>query len=273
MQATLSLLNTLLPMLYGMAALAYMVDFFREDPLAIRVARPLLAATVILHACYLALRTGLYEHIPLASIHEVMTTVSLAVAVVYFYVELHAKTHKTGMFLLAFCFIFQTLSSAFISNTGTFPAILRSPLFSVHTLSAVLGYTAFAVSAIYGLLYLLLYRDLKTSRFGLVYQRLPPLDVLAMMSLRAAVAGLVFLTLTIAFGALWASQRFPGFWQDPKFIMTGVIWLVYGTGVALHYGLGWTGRRTIWLSLIGFTLIVLSVMAARFWLPSFHGFA
>jgi ABC-type uncharacterized transport system permease subunit len=272
-QATLSLINTLLPMLYGMAALAYTVDFFRGDPLAIRLARPLLAATVGLHAIYLALRTGLYEHIPLASIYEVMTTVAFAVAVVYLYVELRAKTHKTGMFLLAFSFIFQTLSSAFISNTGSFPAILQSPLFSVHTLSAVLGYTAFAVSAIYGILYLMLYHDLKTSRFGLVYRRLPPLDVLAMMSLRAAVAGVAFLTVTIACGAVWAAQRFPGFWEDPKFIMTGVVWLVYSAGIAMHYGLGWTGRRTIWFSLFGFALILLSVMAARFWLPSFHGFA
>src|SRR5262245_41816320 len=260
-------------MLYGMAAMVYTVDFFREDPLATRVARPFLAVTVGLHTGYLALRTALYEHIPLASIHEVMTTVAFAVAVVYLYVEMRTKTYKTGMFLLAFSFVFQTLSSAFISNTGDFPAILRSPLFGVHTLSAVLGYTAFAVSAIYGLLYLLLYHDLKTSRFGLVYRRLPSLDILATMSLRAAVAGQVFLTVTIACGALWASQRFPGFWQDPKFIMTAFIWLVYGTGIALHYGLGWTGRRTIWLSLVGFALIVLSVMAARFWLPSFHGFA
>src|SRR4030095_16594895 len=135
---------------------------------------------------------------------------------------------------------------AFISNEGSFPPILRSPLFSVHTLSAVLGYTAFAVSAIYGLLYLLLYRDLKTSRFGLVYQRLAPLDTLATISLRAALTGQVFLTVTISCGALWASQRFPGFWQDPKFIMTGFIWLVYGAGVGLPSRRGWAGRRQRW---------------------------
>jgi len=271
--ATLSLLNTLLPMLYSMTALVYTVDFFREDPLAMRVARPFLVGTVGLHVLYLALRTVLYEHIPLASIHEVMTTVALSVAVVYLYVELKTKSYKTGLFLLVFSFVFQTLSSAFISNTGDFPAILRSPLFAVHTLSAVLGYTAFAVSAIYGLLFLLLYHDLKTSRFGLVYRRLPPLDVLSMMSLRAAIAGVVFLAITIGCGAVWASQRFPGFWQDPKFVMTGVIWLVYCAGIGMHYGLGWTGRRTVWLSLFGFVLIIFSVMAARFWLPSFHGFA
>ena len=58
MQATLSLINTLLPMLYGIAAIAYAVDFFREDPMVMRGARPILAGTVTLHALYLpALRS------------------------------------------------------------------------------------------------------------------------------------------------------------------------------------------------------------------------
>ena len=273
MQATISLLNTLLPMLYALAALVYLVDFFREDELAARMTRPFLGLVVSVHALYLILRTGLYEHIPLASLFEVMTTVAFAVSAVYFYVELRTKTHKTGIFLITFSFIFQTISSAFISNTGNFPDILRSPLFGVHTVSAVLGYTAFAVSAIYGVLYLLLYHDLKSSRFGIVYRRLPSLDLLAMMSLRAAVLGLVFLTATIALGALWASQRFPGFYRDPKFVMTLIVWAVYAGGIGLHYQLGWTGRRSIYISLFGFALIVFSVMAARLWFQSFHGFA
>lgn len=273
MHAAINLLNTLLPMLYAVAALNYTIDFFREDPFANWVARPLLGTVVALHAVYIALRTGLYEHIPLASIFEVMTMVAFAVALVYFYVELRTRTHKTGMFLISFSFIFQTISSAFISNTGDFPDILRSPLFGVHTGSAVLGYTAFAVSAIYGVLFLLLYHDLKASRFGIVYQRLPSLEVLAKMSLRAAVFGAAFLTVTIGIGILWASQRFPGFYGDPKFILSVFVWLVYAVGIACHYGFHWSGRKTIYFSLVGFALIVFSVLAARLWLPSFHGFA
>lgn len=272
MHATINLLNTLLPMLYAVAALNYAIDFFREDPFAKRVAGPLLAGVVGLHVLYMGLRTILYEHLPLASIFEVMTTVAFAVSVVYLYVEYRTRTHKTGMFLVSFSFVFQTISSAFISNTGDFPEILRSPLFGVHTGSAVLGYTAFAVSAIYGVLFLLLYHDLKASHFGIVYQRLPSLEILAKMSLRAAVLGVVSLTVTIAIGVLWAAQNFPGFYEDPKFIMTVAVWSVYAAGIALHYWLGWSGRRTIYFSLVGFGLILFSVVAARLWLPSFHGF-
>lgn len=274
MHATISLLNILLPMLYAVAALAYLLEFVREDPLARKAARPLLGLVVGLHALYLGLRIGLYEHVPLASIFEVMTTVAFAVAVVYLYVDLRTRTHRTGIFLLAFSFLFQTISSAFLSNTGEFPRIFRSPLFAVHTGSAVLGYTAFAVSAIYGVLYLLLYHDLKASRFGLIYQRLPSLDLLATMSLKAAVFGLAFLTLTIAFGIVWGYHErslFPTFYKDPILVLNGLVWAVYAAGVLLHYGFGWSARRTIALSLVGPALIVVSSLIVGLWLPSFHG--
>lgn len=272
MRVAINLLNTLLPMLYAIATVNYSIDFFREDPFAKRIARPLLGVVLTLHLLFIALRTAQYEHLPMASIFEVMTLVAFALAAVYCYLESSARTHKTGMFVVAFAFVFQTISSAFVSNDTTFPEILRSPLFAIHTGSAVLGYTAFAVSAIYGVLFLLLYHDLKASRFGIVYQRLPSLEVLARMSLRAATVGVVFLTVTIVIGVVWASQQFEGFYGDPKFILTVVVWLVYAAGVALHHWLGWSGRKTIYFSLVGFALIVFSVVAAKLWLPSFHGF-
>ena len=188
MDATIRLLNTMLPMLYALAVVAYAVDFFREDPFAARAARVLMETILVLHALFIGLRTALYEHVPLASTAEVMTTVAFALALVYLFVEWRSKVRKTGMFLISFSFVFQTVSSAFISNRS-FPGVLRSPLFALHTVTAVLGYTAFAASAVYGLLFLLLYHELKKSRFGLVYERLPPLEVLARMSLGAVAFG------------------------------------------------------------------------------------
>ena len=206
MSSTLKLLNTLLPLLYGAAASAYAADFFREDPLAGRWARPLLKAALAAHALFLAIRTFVYAHVPLASIPEVLTSVAFALALVYLCVESRSGIQRTGMFVLTFSFAFQTLASSFIGEAQSFPEILRSPLFALHTGAAVLGYTAFAVSAIYGVLYLLLYHELKKSHFGLVYRRLPPLDVLARLSLRATILGATLLTVTIAIGCLWASS-------------------------------------------------------------------
>ncbi len=46
LNAAIHLLNTLLPMLYALAALAYLVDFFRDDRLATKATRPMLGLVI-----------------------------------------------------------------------------------------------------------------------------------------------------------------------------------------------------------------------------------
>jgi HemX protein len=273
MEAASRLVNTLLPLMYALTLTAYAADFFREDPFARRAARRLMELTLLLHAAHLALRTALYDHVPLAAPAEMATTVAFAVSLVYLVVERRTGTTRTGVFVVSFALVAQTLSSAFLERDVRFPAVLRSPLFAVHTLAAVVGYAAFALSAVYGVLYLVLHHDLKRSRFGLVYDRLPPLEVLARMSLRSVVVGLGALTVTIACGSLWASSEFPGFTRDPKFLLTVAVWAVYGVALGLHWGRGWSGRRTITMSLVAFTLLVFSMIASRLFFASFHAFA
>jgi ABC-type uncharacterized transport system permease subunit len=272
MSAALHLLNVLLPVLYAVAALVYALDFFRGDPLARTGRRFALGSVLALHALYLVLRTVAYEHPPMASMFEVVSVVAFAVAIVYLYVEYRSRDHRTGMFFVTFSLVLQTLSSAFIPFGADFPAVLRSPLFGIHTGSAVLGYAAFAVSAIYGVLYLALYHDLKASRFGVIYRRLPSLETLVRMSVGAAALGLGCLAFTIVFGVLWAVREFPEFHRDPKFVLSVLVWSVYAIAVARHGASGARARRTIYLFLFGFTCMIASAAAAAFWLHSFHGF-
>jgi len=273
MEAASRLVNTLLPLTYALTVAAYAAHFFREDAFARKAAQRLMELTLLLHAAHLALRTALYDHVPLATRAELATTVAFAVALVYLAVERRSGDTRTGLFVVSFSLVAQTLSTAFLETPIEFPEILRSPLFALHTVAAVVGYAAFAVSAVYGVLYLLLHHELKRSRFGLVYDRLPPLEVLARMSLRAVLVGLAALTVTIACGSLWAASEFPGFTRDPKFLGTLLVWAVYGLAVALHWGRGWSGRRTINMSLLGFGLLVLSMLAGALLFRSFHVFA
>lgn len=273
MVAAIALLNTLLPVLYAVAAVNASVDFFRDDPFSKRLNLPLLGAAIGAHATFFGLRTAHEGRIPVATVFELMTCVAFGLALVNLVVELQTRTHRTGMFVLSFSLVLQVVASAFVDRLDRLPDILRNPLLGAHTGAAVLGYTAFAVSAIYGTLYLLLYRELKSRRFGLVYRRLPSLDLLAQMSRRASLLGVICLGVAIAVGALWASSAFPGFTTDPKFILTVLLWTVYAAGLALHHAFHLSGRRTIYVFLTGFTLMVLSMVLVRFWLPSFHGFA
>ncbi|MBN2371886.1 MAG: cytochrome c biogenesis protein CcsA [Vicinamibacteria bacterium] len=272
MIALLRWLNYCLPLLYALTVAAYAVDFVRGDPRAARIARRLMEIVLVSHAVYLAFRTFAFGHVPLARAMEVLTSVAFAVAVVYVIVERRTRERRTGVFLVSVSFLTQAVSSVFIRSSGEFPAVLNSPLFAAHTASAVIGYAAFAVSAVYGALFLLLYHELKLRRFGLFFDRLPPLATLSRMCLRAIIVGLSALAVTIICGSAWAWNKFPGFSHDPKFLLTVVVWIVYMIAAWLHYDRHIGDRRVISLSLVGFFLLVFSAILSRLAFPTFHIF-
>ncbi len=271
MDVSVRLLNTLLPMLYLATVTGYVVDFVRGVPEAVRAARRLLEVTLVCHVGYLVLRAVHEGHVPLSSAPELLSMVAFATSAVYIVVERFTGVERTGAFMVLIPLVLQTASSAFITDHYAFPAVLRSPLFAVHTLAAVIGYVALGVSAVYGVLFLMLHHELKSDRFGVFFDRLPPLETMARMNRRAAGIGVTFLAITIACGALWASREFPGFFRDPKFLITVVVWIVFLAAPVLQYARRWSSRRTVGISLVGFVLLLLSLLITQL-IPTFHAF-
>jgi ABC-type uncharacterized transport system permease subunit len=270
MDNILSFLGHLLPILYAAAWVNYSVFFVRDDPFARRTATPFLLGTAVVHILYIVLLAIAYRHHPMASVFEVLSIVALALTLVYLAVEIRQKNKSTGVFILPVVFVLQLISSVWIDPTRTIDPLLRDPLFGLHTGTVTLGYVAFFLSAVYGVMHKLLYRTLRRKKFGLIFERLPSLDVLTKMTMGAILVGFFFLTFSVILGAVWASEQFPGFWRDSKFILTIVVWIVYGLSLVSHYILKWTGRRVVSLALVAFAVMVLSILSTNLLLPGFH---
>jgi ABC-type uncharacterized transport system permease subunit len=251
---------TMLPILYGVLSLAYLLIFFRNDPVARRLAPRALMVTLGLHLVYMILLTIELDRIPIATSFESMSALALALGIVYLVQEKRSGTPHTGIIFIPLIFVCQTLATAFENPTVKPNALLHDPIFGVHILAALLGYSAFAVSAIFGLLYVLLYHELKAHRFGIVYERLPSLEVLSAMNLRAAVFGFCCLTLAIGVGALWSLQVYPQFWQDPKVWLSLLAWGIYAVCLLVRFVAGWRGTRIAYFTIAGFLLVVFSML-------------
>ncbi|MEL6544666.1 MAG: cytochrome c biogenesis protein CcsA, partial [Myxococcota bacterium] len=177
MQTVIDLVSTLLPLLYALAAGNYLVFFLRADPLAERTCTPFLLVVAGLHNLYFAMRIFTYGRYPITNMGEALSAVALAVVLVYLYEERIQKSRSTGVFILAVVTVLQLIASTLLHNMGDASSPLaRSPIYGFHAVAAVLCYAAFAVGAVYGVMYLMLYRALKRKSFGLVFERLPPLD-------------------------------------------------------------------------------------------------
>jgi ABC-type uncharacterized transport system permease subunit len=269
----LPVLRCAVPTLYVLSVVLYALRFLGRGERYAHRARPVFLLTLTVHLAFLATFIATHRRIPLATAPEILTVIAFSTAAAYAYVETRTRNQMTGLFLVGFSMMLQFASSGRIALAGEVKPLLRVPLFGLHTLSAILGYSAFAVSAIYGFLFLLLYKELKSTHFGLVYRRLPPLEILAKMNIRAAAFGFAALTIAIPVGIRWASQLYPGFMTDPMFLTTVFVWVIYAVCLAAHYLFGWRGHRTVYLSIGGFILMGLALVALNVLLHSFHHFA
>lgn len=272
MRFLVPLLTTLLPVAYALSVAAYARSYAREGSAADRWGPITLRVAVLLHIVYLSVRGVLEGHLPLASVYDFLSATGLSMAVVYLYVESRERIRTTGVFVLPFIFLIQIVSSAYGGQTTPDPVPLRPIWFELHTLTAVLGYSAFAVSAIYGVLFLLLYRDIKANRFSFFFRRMPPLEALGQMNIRAAGGGLALLTLAIALGVGWIKRSGTGTLTDPKVLLTLFVWGIFAFLLLAYHRFGWRGPRAIYMSLFGFTTLLLSRVAVDLFFHSFHSF-
>jgi ABC-type transport system involved in cytochrome c biogenesis permease subunit len=160
------------------------------------------------------------------------------------------------------------------------PALLRSPLFTVHVLSMLFAYASFALAFVLGITYVLLFKEIKAKHLGFFYARLPSLQTLDAMNGRAIVVGWLFLTCGLAIGAVWATQ-IEGSTDpraqamslgDPKILVAIISWLIYSFALFARRGMGWTGRRAAWLSTAAFILVLLNLIPVGYFLTRSHNF-
>ncbi len=267
------ILVPVMPVLYAVVALLYGLSFFRGSALASRLKTRALLLTIAVHLVYLLIRTVAFDHPPITSVFEIMTMLAAFIAVGYIYIEIRTKSSATGFFILILAFAFQTVSSLFIKDLTLIPAFLHSMVLGLHVSTALLGYTAISLSAAYGFLYLMLYHEIKSTRFGLIYNRLPNLEMLETMSNRAEALGFMMLTVAIIVGIFWLPRVFERFsYWDPKLIATLVIWGIYASGLAAKRRFGWQGRKMMLLTVIAFGFVFLSLTVINLYLSGFHNF-
>ena len=262
-----------LPVLYAGIVAVYAVTFFGSNSPLERLKRPLLIILILVHFVYLNLRTFAFDHPPITTVFEILTLLAASMSVAYLYIEYRTNVRNTGLFVLFLALVFQTVSSLFIKDLLVIPDYLHSMLLGFHVSTALLGYTALALSAVYGLLYLMLYHEMKSTRFGMIYKRLPNLETLERMSHKAEIFGFAMLTVAIVVGLVWLPRAFESFsYLDPKLIGSLVIWVLYAVGLFAKRSLGWQGRKTMILSLVAFGFVFLSMTVINLYLSGFHSF-
>ena len=101
----------------------------------------------------------------------------------------------------------------------------------------------------------------------------PSLDVLDELIYKPITIGFPFLTIGIIAGAVWANEAWGTYWSwDPKETWSLITWFVYAVFLHARITKGWHGKRTAWLSIIGFVATIFTYFGVNFLLSGLHSY-
>ncbi|MGE7668274.1 cytochrome C assembly family protein [Peribacillus sp. NPDC097077] len=259
-------------LLYAVSMLLYFLDFLNNNQKANKIAFWLLSIVWVLQTIFLFLYVMKTGRFPILTIFEGL----------YFYAWLLVSLSLIINRLLRVDFIvfFTNLLGFMVMAIHTFAPVqiesevlaqqLVSELLFIHITFALLSYSAFTLSFVFSLLYLIQYDLLKRKKWGKRLLRLGDLTKLENLSYVLAVIGVPLLGVSLILGIQWANLKLPGVsWLDMKIIGSFVILIGYSVYLYLKIRKQVYGRALAFLN-IGFFMIVLINFFLFGSLSSFH---
>jgi len=144
-------------------------------------------------------------------------------------------------------------------------AVLNSVWLNFHVTSLLISYSCFLLAFVTGVLFLI--KDMTGNRPGM----LPRAETFEFLTYRFVQIGWPLLTLGIFLGGVWANTAWGSFWSwDPKETWALITWLTYTIYLHLRINLGWNGRKSIYASMIGFGMVLLTYFGVSY-LPGLAG--
>jgi ABC-type transport system involved in cytochrome c biogenesis permease subunit len=267
--------------LYLVAFIAYAWHFARRTPAVGRAATTILVAAALAHTFIIGMETMQAGQVPVDGATSAISMFVWLLAVAYLYTEVTTDERAMGVFILPILIALQTIP-ALKAEPEVRSSVLRGWLFGLHVSSLLFAYASFALAFVIGITYVLLFKEIKSKHLGFFYARLPSLQILDLMNQRAIIVGWVFLTVGLLAGGMFAVQARASdgavaqvqamSLADPKIFVALVCWAVYSFELFAARRIGWGGRRTAYLSAVGFAIVLLNFVPISYFLTKSHSF-
>lgn len=247
---------------YVVAALVYLAYLVRQMGALATAGRLLVGTGLALHGVALFGLFGAQGGGPVG-VAQGFSTFAFLLLAIFLVVDVRYRKPVIGAFITPLAVAVLLPGLLLDGGEQVLHPAFRQPLLPVHITIALLGVAASAVAAGVAVMYLLMERQVKGKRFGLLFSRLPSLEFLDTLNSHLVVVGFIALSVTLVTGAFFSSSA-PGFfwaWQS-KQIATLVAWGVFAALVGARSFGGWRGRRVALLTMTGFGLLLVCFLSS-----------
>jgi ABC-type uncharacterized transport system permease subunit len=243
--------------LYGIAALAVLPAALYDRPRWRHLAIPAAVAGLLFHFVSLTEMLNAAHHSLPVDTHETQSFIALLLALAFLLVYARFRTITLGIFLLPLAFLLGLLPAFHPGlEVEAFPGLHTGWLF-LHIALLLAAYAALFVSLVASVLYLIQERRLKSKSLTSTRIKLPPLETLDRIALRALLFGLPCMTAGLLIGSLLAQVTYGAtYFRDPKILLAFAMWLAYIGMIYIRRHAGLRGRRAVYLSSFVFMFIL-----------------
>jgi len=257
-------------LLYAIGILLTVPPVIRRRPEISPFALTALGLGLAAHGIALAVETAELHRLPVIDVRSAMSFFSFLATVAFFFVYLRYRITALGLFMLPWVFVFTLISAIHPERPFADPAF-RGGWLLVHIMSIFLGYTAFLLTFVAALMYLIQEHEIKSKKPRGLYYQLPSLELCDELYSKSLMAGLPFLSVGILTGFLWASRTWQGPWElDPKILASMVTWMIYLVLFSTRLSGFWRGRRSALVAVFGFVVMMVTFLGVSF-LSGQHG--
>ncbi|MFP5527633.1 cytochrome c biogenesis protein CcsA [Peptococcus simiae] len=246
----------------AIAVLSAMVGFWTHPDRFEKIASLALMAFTILTFCGLVTRGITLSRIPLTGLYEFC--VALAIAMGLAYLPLRRIFSSVAVTLVLSLAAFSSLALAHTiphSDDPVMPA-LKSFWLTAHVFTSIVAYAAFGVAFVMAILYLV--RGKVDPALGCHYDG---------VGYKSVVMGFIFQTLLLITGSIWAEEVWGSWWSwDPKETWALITWLIYAVYLHGYRSRGWKGTKAAIFAIIGFVVVLFTLLGVTFLLPGMHSY-
>jgi len=229
-----------------------------------------LAGGLALQFADLHVRARALGSVPYRTLGGSVSLFAWMLAIAYLALQIRHREKALGPFLIPIIIASSAIGLLLPFRGSAATAETRGTLFALHVTFAILAYAAFTFSFVLSLLYLIQNRQIRRRQTGVLFARLPALEVIGQMNRTSVTVGLTVLMLALLLGGVWA-LRFWGDLTDPKIVWAVITLFVY-TFLLWMDRRGWEGPRVALLSILGFGVVLFSYTIVNLYFSRAHTF-
>jgi cytochrome c-type biogenesis protein CcsB len=256
---------------YLASTAGYITFFFLQKQRLQRLGFVALLVGFAVHTAALLLSAFEQGHFPAATMRETLSIAGWAIAGVFILLNTRYQLKILGIYAAPFAALLMVVVSQLPDEPSRTTPIFKSVWLVTHVTMIFIGEAAFALACGVGILYLIQENTIKTKRRRFFLKRLPSLDLLDSTGYACIVVGFTLLTVGLITGLIYAKSVWGRFWSwDPKEVWSTITWLFYAVLLHERLTVGWRGRRSAIMAIIGFAVLLFTFLGVNLFMEGHH---